>query len=58
MKTRIIKGKILYWKSIQEGNNELLKELVNYEKCFLNLEIDKWLNVIGLNKRQILENNK
>ena len=58
MKTRIIKGKLLYWKSVQEGNNELLKELVNHEKCFLNLEIDKWLNLIGLNKRQVLENSK
>ena len=58
MKTRIIKGKILYWKSVQEGNNELLKELVNNNKCFLNIEIEKWLNVVGLNRKQILENSK
>ena len=48
----------MYWKSVQEGNNELLKELVNNNKCFLNTEIEKWLNVVGLNRKQILENSK
>ena len=37
MKTRIIKGKIIYWKSIMEGNNELLKEIIKNPKCFLNI---------------------
>ena len=57
MKARIMKGKILYWKSIQEGGNELMKEIIKNEKCSLNLEVEKYSKIIEMNRREILENN-
>ena len=41
MKARIMKGKILYWKSIQDGDNELMKEIIKNEICALNIDVEK-----------------
>ena len=54
MKTRIIKGKVLYWKSIYERNNDLLKEMIENTKCTLNKEIKNSLRTINSTKEEII----
>ena len=58
MKTRIMKGKILLWKGIQEGNNELLKYITNRNRVKLNDEVGKFSQKIGISKEDMLSNNK
>ena len=58
MKSRIYKGKILYWKSIMERNNDLLKAIINQSHCHLNNEIEKYLRVLGITQAEIKYKNR
>ena len=57
MKTRIIKGKILYWKSIVERNNGILNELLITRRSILNDDVTKYLELTGISKREVISNN-
>ena len=54
MKTRIMKGKLIYFRGIFDRSNELLKEIVRNHKCKLTKEIDNLLQEIGLTKREFM----
>ena len=58
MLERVIRGKILYWKYIKEGENELLKEIMRSEKASFNKTVNKYLEIVQLKKKDILINNK
>ena len=49
MKSRIIKGKIMYYKSIIERENELLHELIEKPNCNLVKEVKKNLEIVNIN---------
>lgn len=55
MKTRLYKGKLLYYRGIFNRNNELLKEIVKNENCKLSKEINMILQEIGIPTNEFLK---
>ena len=54
MKTRLIKGKLTYFRGIFDRNNELIKEIVKNPKSKLGKEIDSVLLEMCLSKNEFM----
>ena len=53
MLTRVIKTKLLYWKSIFERKNELLKEIAQQPECKMVKKVINYAEQIGVTREEI-----
>ena len=53
MKTRIMRDKILYWKSIFSRNNELLKVIADNPRCRLSTKVKKYLETLEISENEV-----